>query len=286
MEPLKTYIDQKEMDDVLTEEIGHLYGGKLSFPSAPESRPYVVINFVATMEGITSFNLPNHIGGGDISGFNVHDVFILGILRSLADAVAVGANAVRLNKKHLWTPEFISPEHSEMFQKLRQTIGKDRINPLNAFVTGSGKILPEDPKDPLPEVFGSNEIETMIITTKGGQEVVNREFAQRNLKPSVIVAGDDREVDLSKALSRLRCEYNVSLLLVEGGATFSGSIIKNKLYDEVFLTVAPQVVGTLKTNPRPLFVEGFENAPETSIWHQLIGLKVYGDYIYKRYRRK
>jgi hypothetical protein len=75
------------------------------------------------------------ISAGDIS-FNVQDVFIW-ILRSLADAVAAGANAVRLNKASV-DARIISPEHSEMFQKLRQTIGKDRINPLNAFVT-SGK---------------------------------------------------------------------------------------------------------------------------------------------------
>jgi len=34
------------------------YGGDLRFPSTPRDRPYVVANFVSTLDGVVSFDIP------------------------------------------------------------------------------------------------------------------------------------------------------------------------------------------------------------------------------------
>ena len=75
---------------VLPEELKILYGGDLRFP-ALDVRPYVIGNFVSTIDGVVSFEIPGKSGGGDISGFNEADRFIMGLLRASVDAVVVGA---------------------------------------------------------------------------------------------------------------------------------------------------------------------------------------------------
>ena len=79
---------------VLPEDLRTLYGGDLCFPPAPASRPYVVANFVSTLDGVVSFNIPGQSGGVQISGSNDADRFIMGLLRASADAVLVGAGTV------------------------------------------------------------------------------------------------------------------------------------------------------------------------------------------------
>jgi 2,5-diamino-6-(ribosylamino)-4(3H)-pyrimidinone 5'-phosphate reductase len=63
-------------------------------------------------------------------------------------------------------------------------------------------------------------------------------------------------VDVGETLELLKREYLVDLLLVEGGPTLNHSLISANLTDELFLTLAPKLVGdsrqaTLLTNPQP-----------------------------------
>jgi hypothetical protein len=66
-------------------------------------RPYVIGNFVSTIDGVVSFEIPGESGCGDISGFNEADRFIMGLLRASVDAVIVGAGTLReVAPGHLW----------------------------------------------------------------------------------------------------------------------------------------------------------------------------------------
>jgi hypothetical protein len=89
MRAITTLLDRENTLEhaVLSEESAILYGGDLGFP-APDDRPYVIGNFVITLEGVTSFE-PGKSGGGEISGFNEADRFIMGLLRASADAAIV-----------------------------------------------------------------------------------------------------------------------------------------------------------------------------------------------------
>ena len=64
--------------------------GRLQFPPHPH-RPYIIGNFVTTLDGVVSLSIPGHEGGGDISGFNQHDHLVMGLLRAIADAVIEGS---------------------------------------------------------------------------------------------------------------------------------------------------------------------------------------------------
>ena len=92
--PLATLYDAAPGVEVpLPIELATLYG-PLRFPQ-PASRPYVIGNFVTTLDGVVSLNVLGKAGGGEISGFNDHDHLIMGLLRAVADAVIVGAGTLR-----------------------------------------------------------------------------------------------------------------------------------------------------------------------------------------------
>ena len=96
MKPITTLLDRQDTLErgVLPEELTILYGGDLRFPEH-DDRPYVIGNFVSTLDGVVSFEIPGKSGGGDISGFNEADRFIMGLLRASADAVIVGSGTLR-----------------------------------------------------------------------------------------------------------------------------------------------------------------------------------------------
>jgi hypothetical protein len=107
MKQITTLLDRNGGLDrtVLPEELRILYGGDLRF-LAYDDRPYVIGNFVSTLDGVVSFEIPGKSGGGDISGFNEADRFIMGLLRASADAVVVGARTLReVAPEHLWLAE-------------------------------------------------------------------------------------------------------------------------------------------------------------------------------------
>jgi riboflavin biosynthesis pyrimidine reductase len=289
MEPLKTLLDKSEEENILIPELMELYGGPLGFGKAPEGRPRVLINFVTDLAGLISFNEPGHMGGGDISMFNPQDTFIMGLLRAVADGVAVGANTLRLEPEHLWTPEFISKQHVRLYQGLRERLGKKTKNPVNIFVTGSGSVLTEGKT---PRVFTEPDIETIVITTEQGKAVAERQFLDKGLKTEVLAFGSGKEVDLPVAMKVLR-ERGIKTLLVEGGPGFTDSLANTELVeplasaglcDEFFLTRAPQIIGNSKENPRPTFIMGTARHPENSIKVSLMSVKNWGDYLYERYK--
>ena len=88
MEQITTLLDRTSTLDqsVLSEELRILYGGDLRFP-AHRDRPYVIGNFVSTLDGVVTFEVRGKSGGGDISGFCGADRFLMGLLRASAEAV-------------------------------------------------------------------------------------------------------------------------------------------------------------------------------------------------------
>src|ERR1700676_3651909 len=79
--PIHTLIDRADAQpqSILPEELKTAYGGDLWFPAHDEQRPYVIANFVSTLDGVVSYEIPAKSGGGDISGFNRIDRFIMGL---------------------------------------------------------------------------------------------------------------------------------------------------------------------------------------------------------------
>src|ERR1700693_4378016 len=109
LSPLDTLYETDRGDSLpLSSQLAGLYGD-LRFPMDVD-KPYVVANLVTSLDGVVSFDLPGHPGGGDISGSNPHDRMVMGLLRAAADAVIVGAGTLRATPGHVWTAEHIYPQ--------------------------------------------------------------------------------------------------------------------------------------------------------------------------------
>jgi len=160
MRPIATLLDRSRMLDPtgLPEELKLLYDGGLRFP-APRNQPYVIGNFVSTLDGVVSFEVPGKSGGGDISGFNEADRFTMGLLRASADAILVGEPTLReVASEHLWLAEHIYPEGRQKYARYRQRELNKPGPPLNVIVSGSGAV------DLQKAVFRRPGLRTLIIS--------------------------------------------------------------------------------------------------------------------------
>src|ERR1700732_5317623 len=104
---IRTLIDRREAPahSVLPEELRIAYGGDLWFPPSNAQRPYVIGNFVATLDGVVSYQIPGRSGGGEISGHDDGDRFIMGLLRTSADAVMIASGTLQATApEYLWIP--------------------------------------------------------------------------------------------------------------------------------------------------------------------------------------
>src|SRR5689334_8502291 len=144
-------------------ELAALYDGGLTL-APPAERPLVIVNFVSTIDGVVSYALPEHAGGGEISGFNQTDTFVMGLLRAHADAVLSGAGSLNIDVGHVRTPGYIYPQAARLYAELRQRLGKARPEPLTVVVSASGHVNLSEAN------FHTPGVETLIITTDAGAE--------------------------------------------------------------------------------------------------------------------
>lgn len=263
---------------VLPEDLQAFYGGDLRFPVSSHT-PYVIGNFVSTLDGVVSFEIPGKSGGGDISGFNELDRFIMGLLRASADAVIVGAGTLReVAPGHLWLAECVYPEAKDLYARYRHKVLEKPGPPLNVIVSGSGTV------DLQMAVFRTPAVKTLIVTSLNGKELLakNGVAALASVEVSAIES-EGREIPPASILKLLYDEFGVKLLLHEGGPTLFGSFLIHGCVDELFLTVAPQIAGRDAERQRRGMVEGVSFLPQTSPWLELLSVKQSASHLYLRY---
>ncbi|TMF08916.1 MAG: hypothetical protein E6I38_06630 [Chloroflexi bacterium] len=253
----------------LPPQLSGLYG-ELRLPGA-RRRPYVIANFVQSLDGVAALGIPQ-TSGGQISGSNTQDRFTMGLLRSIADAVVVGAGTARSVPGHLWTPEYIFPSLADEYAELRRRLGRAEL-PLNVIVTAKGEV------DAAQRVF-QGEVPIMIVTTEGGQ----RRLTQgAGIDPSLIRAvGKSGEFSAGAILEALSRDDRRGVVLLEGGPHLMGDFFGEGLVDELFVTVSPLIAGR-DGHERPGIVAGREFAPDTPILGELVSVRRADNHLFLRY---
>ena len=149
-------------------------------------------------------------------------------------------------------------------------------------------------------VFYQTDVISLVVTTEQGASRVqkladdlrtkldpNRYFTFHTVIVKKTVGG---QVDLSDMMQKLKHEWDINSLLVEGGPTFYGNLEKAGLVDELFLTISPIVVGNAKASQRPTFSMTRERGytPNDTPYTELVSVKQRGDYLYlrRKYRHK
>jgi riboflavin biosynthesis pyrimidine reductase len=255
-------------------ELERRYGRPLVVPLRPD-RPTVIANFVSTLDGIVALGQGQLSGGGLISGFHEPDRFVMGLVRALADVIVVGAGTLRGSSGHGWTAERVHPESAAAFAAWRAEMGLAQ-HPTTVVVTGSGEI-------PI-EHRGLNDpsIPVVIATTPRGAERLRRAGLGQHVSIESVDAAENLDAD---ALIAIGASRGARLILTEGGPHVLGEFVRGGLLDELFLTLAPQVVGR-DASGRLGLVEGLALPPADARWHELVSLRRSADHLFLRYRTK
>jgi riboflavin biosynthesis pyrimidine reductase len=271
--PLESLFDMEHGRDLpLPPDLATLYG-RLAFPPH-RGRAHVVGNFVTTLDGVVTLNEPVHASGGDISGFNRHDQVVMGLLRAVADAVIVGAGTLGSVPQHRWTAQYIYPPLADVYRQLRISLGK-KASPLNVIVTAHGEVDLHLP------VFQSGEVPVLLITTTQGAERIRAQPLPPGAELQAIQStGSVSARAILQAVNRVR---QGEVILVEGGPQLLGDFFAERLLDELFLTLAPQIAGRDAAVERLGLVMGKRFAPEDPLWGTLTSVKRAGSHLFLRY---
>jgi riboflavin biosynthesis pyrimidine reductase len=283
MEPIRTLFARDAAEpagDILPHELHERYDGNLCFPPAPENRPYYIANFVSTLDGVVSFNLPGQSEGAQISGSNQEDRFVMGLLRASADAVMVGSGTLQASgPQAAWRPESVYPAAKDLYQKYRTEVLRKVEYPLIVIIAGTRQL------DLTRAVFHTPRTKVLILTSEQGKQKLlqNGSDALGSVEVKALSTAETR-LPPSAILSLLRQEYGVELLLHEAGPTLFGEFLEGGFVDELFLTVAPQIAGRTAEHPRPGLVENIQFSPAMAPWWKLLSAKQAANHLFLRYR--
>lgn len=184
--------------------------------AAAEDRPRTVANFVASLDGRAT--VEGRSGGLGDDG----DKALFGALRGAADAILVGTGTLRAERYGRLL--------SDPGARARRRAAGLASEPLACILSRSGRLPLAIPLFAEPEarvlVFSSQDIDLAGVAAQA--ELVR-------LPPA--------ELSFAAALAHLRTQRDVKLLLCEGGPTVFATLLRERVVDELFLTLAPKLLG-------------------------------------------
>lgn len=189
----------------------------LEFPE-PAGRPYVYLNMVCSADGAAHLAGRTHGMGGEA------DRLAFRRLREYCDVVLVGAGTVRAEG-------YGAPRLSPEAQARRRRRG---LAPVPRLVVVSARL----DLDPKARLFQDPALQPVVFTVS--QAPPDRLASLRDVAEVVSCPGP--QVDLGACL-RWLAERGVRRVLCEGGPTLNARLLEAGLVDELFLTVAPLLVG-------------------------------------------
>jgi riboflavin biosynthesis pyrimidine reductase len=235
----------------------------------------VFSNFVSTLDGVVSLQVKGHSGGGDISGFSGQDRMVMGLLRAAADAVIVGSGTLAADPEHLWTPQAICPELGDDYRRLTDAMAKPR-SALNVIVSAGGTVNLRLP------VFTSGKVAAMIITTLRGAKHLSRHRVPDTVRIHAIRRRSG-EIPAAEILREVGRAITGQRILVEGGPRLLATFYKERLIDEQFLSLAPQLSGREIGDTRMSLVMGKTFAPRDPLWGRLSDARQGSRLLFLRY---
>lgn len=185
----------------------------MGFERGHPDRPWLMANFVATIDGATV------VEGGSTAISDDDDRAMFHALRTVADVILVGAGTVRAEN---YGPLRMDEER----QMARRDHGLDEI-PRLVIVSASLAL------DPGHRVFSDPERRVTVLTDPS---------APPDRFGALSDVADVVRLDSTRAESILGRLGAARLILCEGGATLVGHFVAARLLDEMALTVAPVLV--------------------------------------------
>jgi riboflavin biosynthesis pyrimidine reductase len=180
---------------------------------AHEGHPWVVANFVATIDGATV------VDGGSSAINDADDKAMFAALRAIPDFIVVGAGTVRAENYRPVTLD-------EARRNARVEAG---LEPTPHLVIVSGSLN----LDPAARVFGDPEHRVTVLTGAGAPA---DRFAELSEVADVVRLRETKPRDIAHYLRMSR------IVLCEGGPSLMGQFVAAGLVDELALTISPMLV--------------------------------------------
>lgn len=222
--------------------------GQFDFaPLARDDRPYVVVNMVATVDG------QGRVDGDTSDLGDETDQQLFATLREQVDCVMAGARTVAIEN-------YKAPAGKQETRERRADRGL-APRPVFATATRSGELPLDAP------LFQDPDARIVVFTT------TTPDLGAASASVELVALEDPKSM-----LNHLRHEYGVRSLLLEGGPHINTPFFADELVDELFLTLAPTLVGA--GTPFPIIAG---DLPRRQKLH-LIGALLASEHLYLRYR--
>ena len=174
-----------------------------------KSRPYVIISAAMSIDG----KIATRTGKSNLS--SKKDLIRIHKLRRSIDAIVVGKNTINVDNPSL---------------TVRHVKGK---NPIRVILDSKGSLSPKS-----KVIKTAKKIPTILVVSENAPRKVER-FVAKGVR--VIRCGKNK-IDLKRLLEILG-KKGVKRIIVEGGGTTNWHFFKEKLVDEIAITVTPYVLG-------------------------------------------
>jgi 2,5-diamino-6-(ribosylamino)-4(3H)-pyrimidinone 5'-phosphate reductase len=220
-------------------------------------RPFVSINMAMTVDGkITSARreYPRITSPFDRDRMDR--------LRADSDAILVGAGTMRADNPKLHV-------RSEAMREYRLSLGKP-AGLMRVLVTASAEL------DPQSRFFDDADGGDRIIATT--ETAPARRLAELGERAEIWKLGDER-VDLAALLDRV-AQRGAARVIGEGGGELNWHLIRDGLVDEIYVTIAPTLLGG---RDAPTLLEGEGLTMKAQQRLRLVDLHREGDELYCRY---
>jgi riboflavin biosynthesis pyrimidine reductase len=247
------------------------YGRPLRFAGSP--RPYVIANFVASIDGVASLGLTDGTDSTALSGNSRADRYLMALLRASADAVVIGAGNLRATPGHQWTPAAVAGDDAAAVDAYRfERTGATEPPPL-VVVSASGDL-------PAHVALDRPATSVAVVTSPAGADKVRAAHP----RATIIEAGEGEGISGAGVVAAVTAAMGPGLLLCEGGPSLFGRLLADGAVQELFLTISPRVAGRDHDQPRPGIVDAWAAAPRALPGAAISSVRRSDDHLFLRYR--
>jgi 2,5-diamino-6-(ribosylamino)-4(3H)-pyrimidinone 5'-phosphate reductase len=174
-----------------------------------KSRPYVILSAAISIDG----KIATRTGRSNLS--SKKDLVRVHNLRKNVDAILIGKNTVNVDNPSL---------------TVRHVQGK---NPIRVILDPTGSLSPKS-----KVIKSAKKTPTILVVSENASKNVEKLVAKG---AQVIICGK-KKINLKKLLQILG-KRGIKRIVVEGGGTTNWYFFKEKLVDEIIITVTPYVLG-------------------------------------------
>lgn len=184
-------------------------------------KPYVLVYATISVDGGLGFTNRRIVLSSD------RDLFRLHYIRSKADAIMIGANTVIIDDPLL-------------------TIRLPQYNGNQPYRVVVDQKLKTNPNYRVYDTSIAPSILVTSVENRGSYKL--KKFVEKGVDVVLTNTRDDGLLDMSRALMEMSNRYGIRKVLVQGGGFLIASLIKQKLIDELIISVAPVMLGLSKVS--------------------------------------